>query len=279
MGDVVSTSNASSHRPQPGAVLRDSLYPPAHDVLMYPFMASKGDDPTQMSVLTDPLDKYLSEQELWETLKRWHRNPLPTSPNLVGMEVTEKVAPTPDRLVDTSRLTPRSEGRLTPRTPRVIREERRKREWMGEGEGDSNHSTVGIDYPFPSIVCKRIFSRHKLFRESLTPKLLPQNPVRILRTWFDDKHMLMIRMCCAADGTTQIRFREFFKIHSDPFIVEIWRIQKAGGRGANKHVTDSWETVFDHLISGDRTVPPQAFEETHDFKHWILEEQADAPLW
>lgn len=276
MGALLSGENVSNHVPQPGTNLRNN---PKHDVLVYPFMQSRGPDNTQFSVLTDPLDKYLTEQELWETFKRWHLNPLPTSPYLVGMDVSTEDPCEPQPVPETSRLTPRSEDRMTPRTPRDIREARRRMEYMGEGPADATYSTVGVDYPYWSIVCKRYFSRHKLFKEGLTPKLLAQNPVRILRTWFSEEHKLMIRMCCGADGKTQVRFREFVKFHSDPFILEIWRMQKGGGRGANKHVTDFWEAVVDHAIESDRSTPPVGFEETHDFKHWIGEAVAPKALW
>lgn len=268
--------SGSMHRPQPGSILRYREYVPRHDLLMYKFAESPS-DPSLLCCLTDPLDMYISEDQLWDALKRWHATPAQDSPNLVRCWVKEEDMPIPPMP-----HTYRTEEELSPRTLKQIL---RRQEYLDLDNGINHnpaHKNVGIDYPFPCVICTREFDRHKLFEQKLTPQLLPQNPIRILRTWFDDKTKLMIRMCCGPDGKTQIRFREFVQFHSDPFVLEVWRIQKEGSRGANNHVSDSWEYVIDYAIEGEGGIPlepPPAFEESHDFKHWVLFAEADEALW
>merc|ERR1712146_516135 len=92
-----------------------------------------------------------------------------------------------------------------------------------------------------------------------------EDPVRITKTWFDEENRMMIRMCTAADGHTQIMFQEFVKLHRDPLTLEIWRITKNGDRFAGPLIKNFWGSALDQILSGNAG-PPQDFEESHDFQ-------------
>mmetsp|Transcript_43074 Transcript_43074/g.134582 ORF Transcript_43074/g.134582 Transcript_43074/m.134582 type:complete len:214 (-) Transcript_43074:169-810(-) len=73
-------------------------------IICYPMADSPTGD--GLSVISDPLDKYMTKDQLWQALVRWRKVPLRT-PATLEMEVTEEEDGTivTKRVMDTSKIT------------------------------------------------------------------------------------------------------------------------------------------------------------------------------
>merc|ERR1712139_73172 len=57
-----------------------------------------------------------------------------------------------------------------------------------------------------------------------------------------------VRTVYASDGTTQVGPKDFLIMHTDPIVIEVWRIAKEGTRTAHQSMADFMSQMLDLVL-------------------------------